>query len=347
MYTDIDMGTASKAANGQEHNPSSDRGSIKFLLNSGTASFIECFRFPSSNERRNIASLTRNESVESKVTNFFSNGSETGSSIYSDPFEDEQTDWKLFEDENLLRFLSSPFTENQLEVEDIYAPPVYLDPSFAAPDQMGVPIQMQKQWEPPSPQSAAIVQAILDRAAALNLTLQEQAEINQHLNYLFTPSRINKLISLYFEYWHPHCPILHQPSFSLETIPYPLLIPVALMGAMYSQVDREVSTAKHLLDLAELLVYSIDDLTDDSEIRQMMRDTTGLSHNQRIMTSPLVLENLQTAYLMVCVQFWAGNAVARKRAVETRFGIVVKVRYYSIWALLILTGTGGSKNRFT
>jgi hypothetical protein len=46
------------------------------------------------------------------------------------------------------------------------------------------------------------------------------------------------------------------------------------------------------------------------------------------MLSLLAFENLQAAYLMVCVQFWAGNTVSKKRAVDTRFGVVVKVRSY-------------------
>lgn len=254
---------------------------------------------------------------------FFGNRSESGSA-FSDPFEEEQIDWKIFEDENLLRFLSGPTMENQFQQEEIYAP-VYLDPSFASHDQqLHHPVHIPEPWEPPSPQSAAISQAILDRTVALNLTHAEQADIHQHLNYLFIPSRIDKLVGLYFEYWHPHCPILHQPSFRIDMVPFPLLMPVCLMGAMYSPIDREVSSAKVLLDLSEMAVYSMDDLTDDAEIRHAMRTAAGLPSHQPDLMSPLTLQNLQTAFLMVCVQFWAGNPIARKRATE-QFGIVVKV----------------------
>jgi hypothetical protein len=291
-------------------------------LNSGTASFIECFRFPSSNERRNIANFrnTQNE-VNNNVLTFFGNDSENGST-FSDPFEEDPIDWSLFEDENLLRFLSSPFNDYQMQSDGVFDP-LFMDPNFTTADQM-TSIQMPTEWEPPSPQSAAIVQSILDRATLLGVTLPEQEEYRQQLTYLFTPSRIDKFIAHYFEFWHPHCPILHQPSFSVEIAPIPLIVSVALMGAMYSQSDQEVNTAKQMMDLSELFVYSIDDLTDDSEVRQMLR--SGSSSNQTVFTTPLVFPNLQAAYLMVCVQFWAGGALARKRAIETRFGTVIKVK---------------------
>lgn len=323
MKATLTSSPATKA--GQENTPTSDRGSIKFLLNSGTASFIECFRFPSSKERRNLANFRNEQNLagDSNFVNFFGNGSDNGST-FSDPFEEEPIDWSLFEDENLLRFLSGPFTDYPMQPEDAYAP-VFMDPNFPPIDPMtniqgSIP---KMEWEQPSPQSAAIVQSILNRAIALNTTLSEQEDFRQQLNYLFTPSRIDKFINHFFEFWHPHCPILHQPTFSVETAPIPLLVSVTLMGAMYSQSDQEVNTAKHLLDLSELFVYSMEDLTDDSEIRQMLRSNPSVE--QSVIVSPLAFQYLQAAYLMVCVQFWAGGMLARKRAIETRFGNVVKV----------------------
>jgi hypothetical protein len=90
------------------------------------------------------------------------------------------------------------------------------------------------------------------------------------------------------------------------------------MGAMYSQVDRDVKTATALLDLIELYIYSMDDLTEESEIRHMLLGQTEA-------LSSLVFQHLQAAYLTVCVQFWAGKMVARRRVIETRFGVVIKV----------------------
>ncbi|KAK0111605.1 hypothetical protein ONS95_001952 [Cadophora gregata] len=290
-------------------NSQSDRGSINFLLNSGTASFIECFRFPSSHERRNIFNFrnAHTASNSADVIDIFGNISDNGSAP-SDAFDDESIDWSLFEEENLLRFLSSPFGEV---------------PMYGA-EQPITGWSYVGDWEPPSLQSAAVVEAIFGKALSLQISPPEQEHVSQNLNFLFTPSRIEKFVSLYFEFWHPHCPIIHQPSFTIDTAPIPLLASMVLMGAMYSQVDTEVSTAKLVLDLVELYVYSLEDLTDEYEIRHMLR-VPSISAPESIELSVLAFQYLQAAYLMVCVQFWAGSMISRKRASDTRFGVVVKV----------------------
>ena len=302
--------------------PSSDRSSIKFLLNSGTASFVECFRFPSLNERRDLFSFrnSKNGSADFNIHDFFVSGSENGSTS-SDPLEDEPIDWSLFEDQNLLRFLSSPFTDLQAPSDDAFTS-LYMDNNYAGSTPMSS-VTFSSEWEPPSVQSSTIIQLILEKAISLQITLQEQNHIQQHANLLFTPSKITKFVNLYFEFWHPHCPIVHQPTFSIETAPIPLLMAVTLMGAMYSQADREVNTAKVILDLAELVIFSGEDLTDEFEIREMLRASTA---SEKLVTpSPMALSHLHAGYLMIVVQFWAGNMVARKRIVETRFNTAVKI----------------------
>ena len=309
----------------QDKEPSSDRGSIKFLLNSGTASFVECFRFPSENERRNLFNFrnTRTGSADSNIHDFFGKGSENGSTL-SDSFEDEPIDWSLFEDENLLRFLSSPFSNVPMQSDDasMFAP-LSIDSNYAEMGPMNI-LTLPGEWEPASVQSAGVVQLMLEKTISFHTSPQEQAAIQQHLNYLFAPSKIASLVNLYFEFWHPHCPIVHQPTFSIDTAPIPLLIAITLMGAMYSQADREVNTAKVLLDLAEFAIFSVDDLTDEFEIKQMLRAST-VSSERLVMSSPMAFSHVLAAYLMVVVQFWAGNMVSRKRALESRFGVVVKV----------------------
>jgi hypothetical protein len=209
-----------------------------------------------------------------------------------------------------------------MQTDDMFAP-LFMDQNYAGTVPMNA-LTFPGEWEPASVQSSAIVQVILEKATSIQIRPQEQADIQHHLNFLFTPSKITKLVNLYFEFWHPHCPIVHQPTFSIDTAPIPLLLAVTLMGAMYSQADREVNTAKVLLDLAELVIYSVEDLTDEFEIKQMLR-ASKLPADQSVSMSPLSFSHLHAAYLMVVVQFWAGNMVSRKRAIETRFGVVVKI----------------------
>lgn len=288
--------------------PTSDRGSINFLLNSGTASFIDCFRFPSSHERKNLFNFRNNQKSPecTEVVDMFANNSDNGSA-FSDFFEDESIDWSLFEEENLLKFLSSPMTDIQVLGQ--------------APVMTNVP---PVEWEPASVQSAAIIQGVMESCSTLHFNIQEQTQISQNLNFFFTPSKIDKFIAHYFDYWHPHCPILHQPSINIHTTPTPLLAAMIIMGSMFSSDDREINLGKALLDLVEHYVYSLDDLTEASEVRQMFRAPPN-STPENLPVSMLAFQHLQAAYLMVCVQFWAGSLVARKRAADARFAVVVKM----------------------
>jgi hypothetical protein len=234
----------------------------------------------------------------------------------------KQIDWPVLQEDSLSRFLSHSVPDVPMQA-DVFAP-MFMDPNFAHSGPVSGAL-CPGEWEPANAQSAAILQGLLGKSALLNLNDQEQADISQHLNYLFVPSKIEKSINCYFEFWHQHCPMVHRPSFSIDTAPVPLLISMTLMGAMYSQTEHEVSSAKVALDLAELFIYGLDDFTDAYEIQQMLKFSSAPCQSQTSATSYLALKNLQAAYLMIVVQTWAGNAAARKRSIETRFSIVIKV----------------------
>lgn len=199
-----------------------------------------------------------------------------------------------------------------------------MDPNFTHTGPVSAAL-CANEWEPASAQSAAILQALLAKSVMLNLNDQEQADVSQHLNYLFVPSKIEKFINCYFESWHPHCPIVHRPSFNIERAPIPLLISMTLMGAMCSQKDLEVSSARVVLNLAELFLYGLEDISEEFEIQQMLKFSTTSSQSRHPVTTYETFKNLQACYLMVVIQTWTGNALARKRVIETRFSTVIKV----------------------
>lgn len=235
----------------------------------------------------------------------------------------KQVEWPVLQDDNLARFLSNPVADMPIQ-SDVFSP-MFMDPNFTHAGPISGAL-CPGEWEPASSQSAAILQALLGKSVMLNLNDQEQADIAQHLNFLFVPSKIEKSINYYFELWHPHCPMVHRPSFSIERTPVALLISMTLMGAMYSEVDIEVGSAKVVLDLAELFIYGLDDLSDEFEIQQMLTFSTTSPQSRRPVPSYEALNNTQAAYLMIVIQTWAGNMPARKRACESRFPTVVKVK---------------------
>lgn len=219
--------------------------------------------------------------------------------------------------------MNSPFDNVQMPPEDLFASMI-IDPSLGVEPPMRRD-SLATEWEPPSVQSTAIIDALMSKATDLRVSPEKQSEISQYLNFLFTPSRIVKFIGLYFEFWHPHCPFLHRGSFDSDTSTVSLLVAVVLMGAMYSQLDKELGAAKKLLDLAELFIFSMDTVDDDAEIRMSLEGFSSSTANL-VSDRSSALQHLQAAYIIVTTQFWAGSLTSRRRVVETRFGVVIKVK---------------------
>lgn len=170
--------------------------------------------------------------------------------------------------------------------------------------------------------SSAVSQALLRTVPQLTQDIKLQHRLNSDAQFLISPRKIVKFISLYFKLWHPNGPIMHQPTFDPETVQLPLLMSVIFMGSMYAVDERELKVAKNLLDLAELYVFSSDIFTPEAEMRRAL---DGTQTPADLESDWAVFQHFQGGYLMSVVQHWAGNRLARKRASENRFGEVVKV----------------------
>ncbi|TAQ90596.1 hypothetical protein B7494_g1088 [Chlorociboria aeruginascens] len=299
----------------------SDRGSINFLLNSGSASFMECFHFPPSDEKRNALDHKSHDPNDISLLDLFGNPSENGSA-YSDQFENGMIDFSTLEHKDFIKFLSGPF--NQQTDEAFHAAAMVVDENYIPGPAVDISLMMPGEWEQHTPASTAAIQAIMERAGILQLNSKVQTELSQHLDYLFMPSRMHRLSQLYFDTWHPHCPIIHRPSFNPDTAVTSLLISMVLMGAMYSSINREASSAKAVADVAEFYAFSIDFLTPEYDIKLNLRGP-GVGDLEACSLGPMSLQQLLGAYIMVCVQFWAGNHAARNRILEIRFPTLVKM----------------------
>lgn len=173
----------------------------------------------------------------------------------------------------------------------------------------------------------ALVQSILARAWTVPLDSKGQEEISANLNFLLTTARIRKFAALYFKFWQPSCPMIHLPSFDPETVSSPLLAAVVFMGAMYSTDQREVFVAKRVLDFAEMFIYSSQVYSAESEIASIFlgnRNTVDEGDDW------VKFQNFLAGFIMVAAQYWAGNQTARARAMENRFGEVVKVSFIPV-----------------
>ncbi|KAJ9631640.1 hypothetical protein H2203_000039 [Taxawa tesnikishii (nom. ined.)] len=154
-----------------------------------------------------------------------------------------------------------------------------------------------------------------------SISAEEHEQLTASMHSLFTTRNIRKCVKMYFKFWHPNCQIIHPPSFNPKTAQTPLLLVVALMGALYSHHETTVHAAKKLLDVAELAVFSTGLFAPEHEMRCAYSGTEIPSDA----ISPLQFQEFQAAYLIVVLQYWAGNRRAKNRAMETRFSEIIKV----------------------
>lgn len=168
--------------------------------------------------------------------------------------------------------------------------------------------------------ASALINALTEAISRLALDLKTQQYLISDINYLMVPERIRRFIDMFKNMWHFNCPIVHVANFVPENVQTTLLVPVVMMGALYTSDERELAAAKNLLDVAEVYCFSSDVLSPELEISRSLQGRQGdetSDWNE--------FQQLQGAYLIVAMQFWAGSQAARNRAMECRFSEVIKV----------------------
>ncbi|OXV07421.1 hypothetical protein Egran_04814 [Elaphomyces granulatus] len=304
----------------EDYDQSSDRGSIRFLLNGGTDSFTEKFRLPPRSDRtRGLAYHTKKEMEAT-----------TGPAVtydlnrhYLSPFIEAETGDMSFFRDTFVNFMNGPFGDTCKALQDplgeslVY--PTILPPG---PDPNLLLHGEQPFYEPESAFATALVSHIFSKVWIGTTDPKIQQEMLANLQFLLTTARIRKFVDMYFRYWHHNCPLLHPPSFDPNQVPTPLLASVVFMGAMYSNDDREVQLAKKLLDFAELYVFSTETFACESEIYRVFN---GIPTIEGEKNNWLHFQYFQAGYLMLVVQYWAGSKASRNRAMEIRFSEIIRI----------------------
>lgn len=294
-------------------------------MNGGTDSFTEKFLLPPCSERtRGLVYHTKKEWEESPSPTV-SYGYDGVRTDYAPAFIDADPGDLGFFHDTFINFFNGPFGETQKSLYDpltgglAYRPivPPGQDPNLTLPG--------ETIYEPEAPFATALIQSILTKVWTVSLDTKAQEEISTNLHFLLTPGRIRKFIQLYFKHWHPHCPVIHPPSFDPDHVPTSLLASVVFMGAMYSTDERESYAAKRVLDFAELFVFSTEAFACENEIARVF---TGTVNPDLERGDWLHFQHFQAGYLMVVIQYWAGGRISRNRAMENRFGEIIKV-YFS------------------
>lgn len=132
----------------------------------------------------------------------------------------------------------------------------------------------------------------------------------------FTMSNFHLFSQTFFHHFHPHCPLLHKPSFDPNSAPLHLLLVVCLGGALYSSLSDAISIANSLLDLAEELIF---------RNFYLERHNKGHLPNEQAGNSIPHLQDIQAALSISFLQNWEGNRAARHRIRVDRFPGIVSV----------------------
>lgn len=287
-----------------------DRGSIQFLLNGGADGWMSGFQFPPHGDRtRYIQESDRNLAADEMMADDAGN-SLSNNSIESTGFDLSDVSWvdHMFSGNGPLGFFQQPAFPPTLEpfAHGLTLPP---EPVSDVPEQ---------------PFVLDLVQSI---AACSQRALGEgnekaQEEILANLTFLLTSAKIPNFIDMYFKLWHPNSRIIHPRSFDPATVRKPLLAAVVFMGALYSHDEYESYAAKTLLDFVELFCFSCSTFSKDQEI---VRTFTGITSTSDEHDDKAIFEDLLGCFIMLVIQYWAGNRAAKARAVSSRLTEIVKV----------------------
>ncbi|KAF7919832.1 hypothetical protein BELL_0052g00330 [Botrytis elliptica] len=152
----------------------------------------------------------------------------------------------------------------------------------------------------------------------LSVTHQRLSELDGDLppfseeikTVLFTVPNLIDFTRLFFDHWYPNCPIIHQPTYNIETVSLPLLFAVFLIGAAYSAPRDTAGLAKECGALCEEFVF------ENEELKEILR-------SEQYTEKPTSLQIIQAAFLVSVLRNWQNGQLARKRMRNRRYCDVV------------------------
>ncbi|KAJ4547882.1 hypothetical protein HRR80_008375 [Exophiala dermatitidis] len=321
--------TPRPASNAERLEPLDDRVSIQALLNRGTDTFTEKFNLPVRDEEiRNLPfhrhqqrSEQGEEDNETNTNVLAASTDKSPNSIdYAGVF-DSSVEPEMDISTGPFSFIHPSTTYSDLQL-DLY------DPAFAFSETLQRHTSYDSTQTLPDqvPYVSAIHTAIYNKLWCLGIDAKTRQELSACLNFLVTADKVPKFMSIYFRNWHLNCPMIHRPSFDPAKVPLNLVISILFIGAMYSKEQSERVAAKRLLDVAELVVFDSEVFSLEMEINRVLQGGFNGPDHSRPDQDWERFQELQAGFLMVIAQYWgAGQPVSKRRAMESRFGDVIKV----------------------
>jgi len=165
--------------------------------------------------------------------------------------------------------------------------------------------------------SNALITDMTDFCCYLEIN-QPECVPNMNLKQILTllePSRVQRLIQLYFHHWHRHSPIIHRGTFDIRKVSLHLLLAIILTGALFSSSQDEVNMAKGSLDVAEEYTFR-----NPSFVNLVSGNVSDESLGNRAS-----FEALQAAFSIAQLQLREGSLMKRKYARSVHFGNIILV----------------------
>ncbi|OQV03472.1 Fungal specific transcription factor domain-containing protein [Cladophialophora immunda] len=176
------------------------------------------------------------------------------------------------------------------------------------------------------PRAYEIRQLLLGAATKFAIEYPDSPQLG-HLETnigLLTHVEIDHCLTLFFNNYYRHCPIIHRPSFQPTIAPIPLVLGCVALGAMYSE-QAKVCWMKNLLDVIESYIFSL------PEVRDEFFGTLGVLEAPDEDAVEYHFQLFQGAYLFVVVQYFSGNLAGRRRARRQRFPSILNLaRYFGL-----------------
>ncbi|THY07268.1 hypothetical protein D6D01_09795 [Aureobasidium pullulans] len=170
--------------------------------------------------------------------------------------------------------------------------------------------------EPEQPYASALIKALTLCLPQMSQEVDVQKLMFSKI-FLMVTARIQRLARTYFGRFHRSVGIIHPASFDPNEVSVALLTAVAYVGGMYSEDISERGVIVDGLDLLECMVFS----------SRTFKTFSGLEANSSsdCQDDQITFEDLQAGCLVVVAQHCFGNHTAKARAMETRFGELIRV----------------------
>lgn len=143
---------------------------------------------------------------------------------------------------------------------------------------------------------------------------------------VFAETNLSQFVSNFFQRLHANIPIIHPPTFHIETAPLPLLLAVFLFGSLCCTPQDSALSAREFFDLAEEYIFGFLSLKRMSKCQESNRE---LAEEVGVFQAALIMEVIQNG---------SSNTLTRRRLrLERHPCLVMAMRTTSLF---------GAKRRF-